>query len=230
MKVREIKVKVYLLKDISSIDVTSEISKFIDSALGKDERWKKFHEDIGYKMYNFNQFWPIEKDKIYKKGALYVFNIRTVNDELSENVFSNLNNHSTDSIKGIVTESRIIPKKLIEKIYNITPVILKTENGYWKENISLEEFERRIFENLVKKYNDYSKNKIDEDFQLYNSITFLNKKPIKSHYKEISLLGDKLSLEISEDEMAQKIAYFSLGVGIGEMNSRGYGYCNYRWY
>ena len=57
----------------------------------------------------------------------------------------------------------------------------------------------------------------------------MNKKPIGVEYKEIRLLGDKLNLQIADNEMAQELAYFLLGTGIGEMNSRGYGYCNFRW-
>ena len=48
-------------------------------------------------------------------------------------------------------------------------------------------------------------------------------------YKGIHLLGDKVNLKISDDVRAQELAYVLLGTGIGTMNARGYGYCNYRW-
>ena len=70
---------------------------------------------------------------------------------------------------------------------------------------------------------------MNEDFQLYTDFHFLNRSPIPNEYKEICLLGDKVSLKISDEEQAQKMAYFLLGTGICELNSRGFGYCNYRW-
>ena len=48
-------------------------------------------------------------------------------------------------------------------------------------------------------------------------------------YKCIRLLGDKLRLHIAENENAQKLANLAIGTGVAEMNSRGYGFCNYRW-
>ena len=43
-------------------------------------------------------------------------------------------------------------------------------------------------------------------------------------------IGDKLSLQIADDEKSQKLAYFILGVGLCELNSRGAGFCNFRWF
>ena len=47
--------------------------------------------------------------------------------------------------------------------------------------------------------------------------------------KNIKLLGDKVRLAVLDDEKSQEMAYLSLGVGLGEMNSRGAGFVNYRW-
>ena len=89
--------------------------------------------------------------------------------------------------------------------------------------MSLDEYEERLFSNLVKKYNSFTGEQIEEDFPLYTNITFLNRHPISCKYKRISLLGDKLSLQIADDEKSQKLAYFILGVGLCELNSRGGG-------
>ena len=53
--------------------------------------------------------------------------------------------------------------------------------------------------------------------------------PVKIPYKNIHLLGDKIDLEIANNEMAQKLAYFALGVGLGENNSRSCGFVNYKY-
>ena len=155
--------------------------------------------------------------------------MRAMDAELAKYLTRVLRNHYTRAIKGLTLETRIIPKKIISELYTLTPVLQKTEDGYWRNQMSLGEFERHLFENAVKKYNSYTEKKMDEDFQLYTGITFLNKKPIANQYKEITLLGDKIHLSIADNGQAQELAYFLTGSGIGEMNSRGYGYCNYRW-
>lgn len=60
---------------------------------------------------------------------------------------------------------------------------------------------------------------------------FLNRKVIAMHYKDISLLGDKIELCIDADPVSQEVAYMLLGVGLGENNSSmGAGYVNYKTY
>lgn len=68
--------------------------------------------------------------------------------------------------------------------------------------------------------------------KIFNYIQLLslkNKKPISTNYKNIKLLGDKISLNISDEFLAQELAYMSLGTGLSEMNARGYGFVNFRW-
>ena len=133
-------------------------------------------------------------------------------------------------MKGLTVENRIIPHKMISEIYTLSPVIMKSDEGYWRSYMSLDEYEERLFSNLVKKYNSFTGEQIEEDFPLYTNITFLNRHPISCKYKRINLLGDKLSLQIADDEKSQKLAYFILGVGLCELNSRGAGFCNFRWF
>ena len=107
---------------------------------------------------------------------------------------------------------------------------MKTENGYWKNNLSLNDFEERLKINLIKKYNILFSCKLDEDFQFYNYLNLKNKVPISRKYKNINLLGDMLELEIAENETAQKLAWLAVGSGLGEVNSRGFGMVNYQFY
>ena len=69
----------------------------------------------------------------------------------------------------------------------------------------------------------------DENIDLFNFIEFKNKVPVKVKYKNINLLGDKLTLGIAKNETAQKLAFLCLSVGLGEMNARGFSYMNPRW-
>lgn len=228
VRVYEIRIKVYILKDIPLPEVLGAEAEYIDSALAQSEKWLEYHETNRFKNYCFGGLYPIEKEGVYKKDNIYTVTVRTVDSNLAQYFSKILRNHYTDSMKGLTVENRVLPRKVIGEIYSLTPVIQKSD-GYWKNQMSLEEFERRLFENAVKKYNQCTGKKIDEDFQLYTNITFLNKKPIANEYKGIRLLGDKVNLKIADNAQAQELAYFLLGTGLCEMNSRGYGYCNYRW-
>lgn len=229
MNIFQIKLKVFLLKDIKVEDSQEIISAFIDKGLSKDKMFLEFHESNKFKRYCFDLLYPIEESKIYKKGNIYTLTIRTIDNNLADFFANKLVNEFNDDLKGLTSEIRILPKKHIEKLYSITPVIMKNSEGYWKGKIDLEEFERRLKVNLIKKYNSVSDSKIDENFELYSIIEFKNKKPIGVKYKNVKLLGDKISLNVSENENAQKLAYMSLGTGIFEMNARGFGFVNYRW-
>ena len=97
-------------------------------------------------------------------GCKYFFGYPiTPQNEIPEYFSKELRNHYTESIKGLTLENRILPKKFISEIYTLTPVIIKTDKGYWRDQISINEFERLLVENLIKKYNQYTGEKIDED-------------------------------------------------------------------
>ena len=230
MKVYEIKIKLFLLKDIELTEAQSRIASFIDSSFGKTEKLIEFHERNSFKNYCFDLLYPVEKDKVYKKGQIYTLRIRTINKFLADFFSNKLVNCYDSNFKALVSEIRIIPKKPIEKLYSITPIVLKNETGYWRDSISFEDFERRIKENLIKKYNTALDTKIDENFDLYTGIEFINHKPISVKYKNIKLLGDKISINVGDDSRAQDLAYAALGCGLSEMNSRGLGFLNYKWY
>ncbi len=229
MVVFEIKLKVFLLKDLQLSKVQSKVTRFIDSGLSENKNYLNMHLKNGFKEYCFDSLYPIESEKIYKKNNIYTVTIRTINKELAVFFSEQLSNFYNDDIKGLTSEVRIIPKKHIEKIYSITPVVLKNDNGYWRKIMTIEQFEKRLKDNLIKKYNYITGEKLNEDFQFYTAIEFKNKKPISIEYKNVKLLGDKISLNICENDTAQKLAYLALGMGILENNSRGQGFCNYRW-
>lgn len=229
LRVYEINILLYLLKDIEKKKCLEEISNFIDSGIAKDEELLKLHNENTFKMYNFNMFYPIEKGADYLSGNLYSIQIRTIDKKLAEFFNNKLVNNFTDSIKGLKATIKIIPQKHIDRIYSLTPVILKSDEGYWRGTLPFADFERRLKENLIKKYNSAMETKIDEDFQLYTNIQFLNQKPVAMNYKGKKLLGDKIQLNISDEKVAQDLAYMALGTGILEMNARGAGYVNFKW-
>lgn len=229
MKVWELKLKVYLKKNIPMEESQIQICKIIDNCLTKDQQFLDFHNNNKYKNYVYSSFYPIEKNKVYLAGKIYTVTLRTVDERLMKHFKKFLENESSLVIKALVLEIKIIPRKYIERIYSITPVVLKLESGYWRTNESLEIFEKRLKENLIKKYNNFTNNKINEEIDLFTFMKFDNIKPIATKYKDIKMMGDKITLNVDGNNLAQELAYFALGTGLLEMNARGFGFVNYKW-
>lgn len=237
LKVYEIRLKIFMLQDVKQKETYTVIGDYLDSYLAKEKEFLTFHETNRFKMYVYDQPYPMEEDGIYKKGKIYTIRIRTVRSELAQYLSQGLENHYNDQLKGLTLEIRIIAKKVISHIYSITPAIIKCsanqneekKGGYWKNSMSFVQYENRVKSNLIKKYNELMNTKIDEDFQLYQMIEFKNKVPVAIPYKGVQLLGDKLNIQAAHNEMSQNLLYMALGTGVCEMNSRGAGFMNYRY-
>lgn len=229
MQVYQIRIKLYMLTDVALNRIQTNLTAFIDKGFLENEELLQMHEENKFKNYCYDLPYPIEKDKIYKKGKIYTVTIRTIDPGLAKYFQEVCVNSYTDEVKGLTSEIRIIPKKVIDSIYTLTPVILKDDKGYWRKHMQLAEFENQLKVNLIKKWNRFTGEKLSEDFSLYTLLEFLNETPVPMEYKSIKLLGDKIRLQIADNETAQKLAYMALGTGLLSMNSRGAGYVNYRW-
>lgn len=229
IKVMQIRIKIYIIRDVPVEKIQAEMAAFLDQELVKDARFARLHEENRFKGYCFDSPYPVEQDKIYKKDRIYTLTIRTVDLELARYFATQAVNGYTQSVKALTAEAKVILQKPIELLYTLTPVILKCENGFWRDTLSVEQYEERLKVNLLKKWRQFYGERLPEDFELLIGIEFLNKAPIKAEYKNIHLLGDKLRLHIAENQTAQDLAQLAVGVGMGEMNSRGYGFCNYCW-
>lgn len=228
MHVYQIRIKLYVLKDIFAEQIQEKLSRFIDTGFAVSEELLQMHAENRYKYYCYDAAYPIERDRIYRKGRIYTVTVRTLDRILADYFYEVCPNHNTEDFKGLVAEIRILPQKMIECLYTLTPAILKN-GGYWRKHMSLSEYEERLKVNLIKKWNSFTGERLEEDFPLYTALEFLNRSPIAMNYKNIRLLGDKIRLQITEHETAQQIAYMALGTGVLEMNSRGAGFVNYRW-
>lgn len=229
MQVYQIRINLYMLTDVALNRIQTNLTAFIDKGFLENEELLQMHEENKFKNYCYDLPYPIEKDKIYKKGKIYTVTIRTIDPRLAKYFQEVCVNSYTDEVKGLTSEIRIIPKKVIDSIYTLTPVILKDDKGYWRKHMQLAEFENQLKVNLIKKWNRFTGEKLSEDFSLYTLLEFLNETPVPMEYKSIKLLGDKIRLQIADNETAQKLAYMALGTGLLSMNSRGAGYVNYRW-
>lgn len=229
MNVWQIDLKVYLLKNISHKGVMKKVTAFIDNTLEKDEYWKKYHKESRNKFYCYNLLYPIEKNGEYREGSIYTIQIRTVLEELKDYFIESLKDNVTIEMKGLVTKEQLLKQKYISKLISVTPVVIKTQKLYWRDELSIEEYLNLLRINLTKKYNEFYKTKLDENIEIFSGIRFKSKMPVSTKYKDISILGEKIELEIAKNEIAQKLAFFALGVGCGCMAARGFSYVNPRW-
>ena len=145
MKIFEIRVKVTLLKDINYENLTGKLCNFIDMFIAKNEIFLEKHKNKGYKNYCFDTLYPLEKDKIYKKDKKYTFKIRSIDYDFINYFIENLSGHKNLDMEGMIDVIEIIHDgKMIDKIYSVTPVMIKTDQGYWRDILNIEKFEKRI--------------------------------------------------------------------------------------
>lgn len=231
MTAYEIAVRIYLNKNIKVTDIQGAIVLFIDSFLSKDKEFAKYHETRIPKCYTMDLPYPIGKGRSeYKGDNIYQFRIRTVNEELSSYLLSGIADHRTDKMKGLARTVKTIPHRHISSVYTLTPVVLSDAagRGYWRDCLSFTEFEEMLKKSMFHQYETYTGEKIDRECPLYDQIELKNKVPIGIPYKGITLFGDKLAMQVSDNETAQKIMYFLLGSGMGTRGSRGMGFLGYR--
>lgn len=227
----EYDIKVLLLKDINLRDIGECIGDLLTQVLCSDESWQKKHYDKTYKKYCFNYLYPLAIKDTYTRGGVYNFQCRVV-DEHVERIFDTyLKDFKNDYFKVLlIRKNEISQRGVIEKVYATTPIIIKNNNGYWKNKESLDFFEKRIRDNLIKKYNALTGNDIREAV-IFNNLIIDNRKPIAVDYKNITLLGDKATFYIAQDELSQRIIRCALGMGVGENNvTLGSGFVNFKYF
>lgn len=233
MNIFECNFKVYLIQDIAKEDVQESLSKLIDKSFYRNENMKDFHEENKIKGYSFNNLYPLELNGIYNEGNIYSFQIRCIGEELKDHFMKFLTNEYTANIKILVSESKKILKKPIDRIYSITPAVVKISDKdkteYWRNNHNKADFFEYIRKNSIKKYEFLTGEIIDRDLRLFNYERIDNRKPIANNFKGKRILGDKVTLAVETNDEAQNIVYMLFGTGIGDMVPRGYGYMNYQY-
>lgn len=231
MEVYEITVRIYIPKSIKVSEMQGLISHFIDSYLNKNEVFAEFHKEKKLKCYTMDLPYPLEKGMCeYQGDKNYQFRIRTTNAELSSYLLSGIAEHRTEEILGLVRTVKTIPHRHIASVYTLTPVVLVDAKGrgYWRDIMSFEEYEEMLKKSIIHQYEVCTGEEIEQDCSLYDQIELKNKCAIGIPYKGITLLGDKLSMQVSDNETAQKVMYYLLGSGMGSKGSRGFGFLGYR--
>lgn len=233
MELYEGKLKVFLLQDIPVDDVLPSITDLFNESFLKDTRMKRMHRSKEYVPYCFSGFYPIERKGVYQAGNIYTVTFRTLSSEFLDFAKRVLKDAMNEKMKALLVEVKNVKLHPLQKVYALTPIIFKVyekdgHSGYPRSFISLEEYEGMLQNNLIEKYKFFFRENIPVDELLYTTISFKSQKPIAFKEKGITLLGDKLELEVSANPEAQKVMQLALATGVGHNNSRGAGFMNYQ--
>ena len=243
MKIFELRCIAYLKKDIT-FDVSFDcISKLINYTICQKEEYVLKHNKNVFNNYCFGSFMPIQKDKLYKKGNTYDFTIRTIDEkfalELVNLLRANINN---PFLQIIQIERKDIKPFFISELYSATPVIMSLKKEdisshqlFWTLDKSgdIIELQNQLQDNLLKKYEEFFGEKLKVSQNFIQLLEIKNHKPQSVCFtttkneiqKRVRLLGNKFRIVPNEDEIAQKLAFLTLGVGLGEKSSYGGGFC-----
>lgn len=243
MKIFELKCITWLKQDVSFKDSFDSISKFINYSICQNEVYKQKHNQNVFNNYCFGSFFPIEKDKLYKKGNTYHFTLRTIDEkfamELVDLLRSNINNPLFQIVQ---VERRDIKKFFINELYSATPVVMslkkedeKSHQLFWtlERSGDIIELQNQLQKNLIKKYEEFFGEKLNPTQNFIQLLEVKNQKPQSIYFttkkndmqKKVRLIGNKFRIVPNEDEISQKLAFLSLGVGLGEKISYGAGFC-----
>jgi CRISPR-associated endoribonuclease Cas6 len=224
MKYFELVVTLSLQEDIPFLSSYGYIGNLISRAMANDDNLRKLHKDAGFKFYTFCCFQPIEKDKIYRKGRIYVTNIRSLSVDfiLTLRKVISIVNHP---VKVIATDIRMYEQRLITELITLTPTVATLSNRCWTKEDGLVVLRERIHNNAAKKYRDFFGELTEPKDTFIEYIQQTNRKPFKIPYKQVNLLGNKLVIGVKPDEDSQKLAFTALGAGVLEKGSIGMGYC-----
>lgn len=238
MKYFELTCKIFIKNNIHYKESFHAISKYLNYSLGQDEHYGKMIRNSTFRPYCFGGFYPIQKDKIYKKGDTHQFTIRSIDealvDILIENMRANINNKDFQ----VVDVKKLVKTQFqINEIYSATPVIVSSEKNekghpvYWTMQRcgDIEKLQTKLHSDLISKYNSFYEDDIDEDHNFIQDLELKNRVPQNIHIKRNNrghtFFGNKFKIIPNEDETSQKLAFLALCVGLGEKANFGGGFC-----
>jgi len=206
------------------------------------------HNVLGYKWFSFSNIFPAEKMRLndkrsliisspnqdfiyYLHGRLEEIRKRKERVEIGEMQFSlesiiSLNpkvNHDTKLITGTPIVLRIPHNK-----YNNYGIVSKRPFEYWRPEYDFNAFLKQLSENLIKKYNQYYNEKLN-NISLFELFKF--KKSVAMPKVEeginIPIIGSIWEFEFTHlNPVQQKVLQLGLEAGFGEMNPSGFGFMN----
>ncbi|MBX4264466.1 CRISPR-associated endoribonuclease Cas6 [Clostridium estertheticum] len=216
-----------LLKDVYFTEASALIGENINKALYMDNVLAQKHVRNEYKNYCFNSLYPLENDKTYKRGRIYIFRIRSLEENFVVKLKILLPKVQSGFMKIIAIEQKLIKQKHIVELYTVTPALITVDNKHWLPQDNFILLQERFQMNLEKKYKAYFGEKLNIKQSFIQYIEILNRKPLSFSYKNTKLLANKFKIIPNDDVISQKLSFIAEATGIGEKSSSaGLGYCN----
>ena len=218
----EIKTSVKLNQDLKLAKSYAFLGKAVATAIydNASNSLKNLHYKHEYKPYTFDNLGYVS-NKIYKAGKKYSLLIKTISEDIANEISSFKNDFLELKINSInfIREQDISHVKFL--FSNNPAVLVKKDKTYWTQKDGIETAIKLINANAVKKYMFFFNEDIDPNFDFIDIIQPINNYPINIHYdaKGIKTLGNKFILVPKEDELSQSIARMLYAVGIGNKNA-----------
>lgn len=210
--------------DVPVNQVQASLAALIANGMTFSESLKELHQQNTFKPYVFSMPYPREDDRIYHKGRMYCFNLRSSKLEFALAMKNYLPKARGDA-RVISVELRTYTQSYVSELISLTPIIATVNNQCWMPENGLALLASRLHNNAVKKCKALNVSFAEPDDYFFEMIELINQKPIGVSYKGTTLLGHKVQLKIKPQQMAQQIAITVLGQGLAEKNSLGFGYC-----
>lgn len=236
MKYFELSITVFLKQDLHYKNSLEKISKLINQTMLLDKNLKAMHKENRFKHYCFDNFFPIADNGIYKNGSIYIFRIRSLDEDFMDKISLLIKKPDNEYIKVLASEKKEVKQFFIQSIESITPVIVSVDIEGQKHSIQwtmerdgdIMKLQKQLHENLLKKYKSFYGEKLEEAQNFIQLLEIKNQKPqtihIEKNEKKIKLFGNKFKIIPNEDEVSQKLAFLALGCGLGEKQSYGGGF------
>ncbi|MGR6835977.1 CRISPR-associated endoribonuclease Cas6 [Syntrophomonas erecta] len=227
MYLNEAIITVFLKKPLFFQDVQEEIGKYINRSMMENHNLTNLHGTDGYKFYVFSGLWPLEKNKTYQAGNVYIFTIRSLREDFIDQIIPCIRKNDNKIFQVLAIEKKRFCRRFIQELYTLTPFVVTIDGKPWMpEQHDFDLLLNRLHGNAEKKYKKLFGEEVFRD-SFIQGIYLLNNKPLVMHYKNISVLGHKARIVINEDEQSQKLAFTVLGAGLAEKNSAlGAGFCH----
>ncbi|WP_419677596.1 CRISPR-associated endoribonuclease Cas6 [Aliarcobacter lanthieri] len=242
MKIFELKCITYLKQDVVFEDSFDVISKYINFSICQKDEYLEKHNKNMFNNFCFGSFFPIEKDKLYKKGNTYYFTFRTIDEKFARELINLLRENINNTFLQIIQVEKKEKKQFfISELYSATPVVMSIKKKdlqdrqlFWtlEKSGDIIELQNQLQDNLLKKYEEFFGEKLIPTQNFIQLLEIKNHKPQYIFFKttkneiqrKVALIGNKFRIVPNEDEISQKLAFLSLGVGLGEKISYGAGF------
>ncbi|WP_061214011.1 CRISPR-associated endoribonuclease Cas6 [Syntrophomonas wolfei] len=211
-------------QDIPVRQVQSSLAALIANGMTFSEPLKELHQQNIFKPYVFSMPYPLEPNRIYRRGRMYCFNLRTLKLDFAL-AMKNYLPQAQGNARVVATELRTYSQPQISQLISLTPIIVTVDNLCWMPENGIGLLASRLHNNAAKKYKAINSEFAEPEEMFFELLEILNRKPIGVNYKGTTLLGHKVQLKVKPQPWAQQLAVTVLAQGLAEKNSIGFGYC-----